>query len=253
MKLISWNVNGIRAVHKKELFMPLFSENPDILCIQETKAQEDVLPVELKEIKGYKFFMCSAEKKGYSGTAVWSKVAPMSLAYGFKKTGRDTEGRVIIAEYEKFFLYNIYFPNGGRGPEWVKRKIGFYEEFLSHAEKNRKKKEIIVCGDVNTAHREIDLARPKENSGVSGFLPEERAFLDKLVGKGYIDTLREFEKGAGKYTWWDYKTASRERNVGWRLDYVYVSENLKKDLKSAFIMQQIMGSDHCPIGIEIKD
>jgi exodeoxyribonuclease-3 len=252
MRILSWNVNGIRAVHNKGLFLPLFADGPDIVCVQETKAQDDVFPRELKEIEGYNFYLCSAEKKGYSGTALWTKQKPGSVKYGFGKKEFDSDGRIITADYGKFILYDIYFPNGGRGPEWVEHKLGFYEEFLRQAEKNRKKgKGIIACGDVNTAHREIDLARPKENEKNTGFLPEERAFLDKLVSRGYIDTFREFNKEAGNYTWWDYKTAARERDIGWRIDYFYINEELKNKLKSAFIMKDVMGSDHCPIGIEI--
>ena len=253
MKLISWNVNGIRAVNNKGLFFPLFNSIPDIVAVQETKAQEDVFPPDLKNVKGYHLFLSSAEKKGYSGTALWTKTKPLDVAYGFGKKEFDSDGRIIIAEYEKFFLYNIYFPNGGRGPEWVEHKLKFYEEFLKHAEKNRKKgKGIIACGDYNTAHKEIDLARPKENEHTTGFLPEERAFLDKLTAAGYIDTFREYNKEPGNYTWWDYKTAARERNIGWRIYYFFVSRELKPAMKKAAIMDDVLGSDHCPVSLEIK-
>lgn len=251
MYLISWNVNGIRAVHNKGLFLPLFESNPDIVCVQETKAQEDVFPKDLKELPGYNFYLCSAGKKGYSGTGLWAKEKPISVKYGFDKKEFDDSGRIIIAEFKDFYLYNIYFPNGGRGPEWVEHKLKFYEEFLRNAEKNRKKKEIIVCGDVNTAHREIDLARPKENENSTGFLPVERAFLDKLVSKGYVDTFREFNKEGQNYTWWDYKTGARARNVGWRIDYFYISSGLSKKLKGAGIMTDVQGSDHCPVWMKI--
>ncbi len=251
MYLISWNVNGIRAVHKKGLFLPLFDKKPDIVCVQETKAQDDVFPKDLKEIPGYNFYLCSADKKGYSGTAVWSKEKALSVRYGFGKKEFDDAGRIIIAEYKDFFLYNIYFPNGGRGPQWVDHKMEFYGEFLRDAEKNRKKKEIAVCGDVNTAHKEIDLARPKQNEDNTGFLPIERAFLDKLVSAGYVDTFRENNKAPGNYTWWDYKTGARARNVGWRIDYFYLTTALAKKLKDSGIMADVMGSDHCPIWIKI--
>lgn len=253
MKIISWNVNGIRAVSKKGLFFPLFNSMPDIVAVQETKAQDDVFPLDLKNIKGYHFFLSSAEKKGYSGTALWTKTKPLNVIYGFGKREFDSDGRIIIAEYEKFFLYNIYFPNGGRGPEWVRHKLKFYEEFLKHAEKNRKNgKGIIACGDYNTAHKETDLARPKENEGTTGFLPEERAFLDKMVSQGYIDTFREFCEGGGNYTWWDYKTAARERNTGWRIDYFFISRDLRGAVKEALIMKDVLGSDHCPVSLELK-
>jgi exodeoxyribonuclease III len=251
VRLISWNVNGIRAVHNKGLFLPLFESKPDIVCVQETKAQEDVFPKDLKELPGYNFFLCSAEKKGYSGTGLWAKEKPISVKYGFGKKEFDNSGRIIIAEFKDFYLYNIYFPNGGRGPEWVEHKLKFYEEFLRNAEKNRKKKEIIVCGDVNTAHKEIDLAHPRENENSTGFLPVERAFLDKLVSKGYVDTFREYNKEGQNYTWWDYKTGARARNVGWRIDYFYISSGLVKKLKGAGIMSEVLGSDHCPVWIKI--
>lgn len=253
MKLISWNVNGIRAVHNKGLLLPFIDkENPDMFCVQETKAQEDTFPEELKNIKGYNFYMSSAVKKGYSGTALWSKQKPVNVKYGLGKPEFDDEGRTIIAEYETFFLYNIYFPNGGRGPEFVEKKLAFYEEFLKNAEKNRKKKNIVVCGDVNTAHKEIDLARPKENRETSGFLPQECAFLDKLMSKGYLDTFRMFDKDGNNYTWWDYKSGARQRNIGWRIDYFYVNEELKAKVKSAGILSEVMGSDHAPVVLEIK-
>jgi len=251
MHLISWNVNGIRAVHNKGMFLPLFDLKPDILCVQETKAQDDVFPGELKEIPGYNFYLSSAERKGYSGTAMWSKEKPAGVTYGFGKKQFDDAGRTIIAEFDGFYLYNIYFPNGGRGPQWVDHKMEFYEAFLKHAERNRKKKEIVVCGDVNTAHKEIDLARPKENAKSTGFLSIERAFLDKLVSKGYVDTFREKNKEAGNYTWWDYKTGARARNTGWRIDYFYVTPGLAKKIKSAGIMKDTPGSDHCPVWIKI--
>ena len=174
-----------------------------------------------------------------------------SVKYGFGIKKFDSDGRILITEHRDFFLYNIYFPNGGRGPEWVDFKMEFYEVFLKHAEKNRKKKEIIVCGDVNTAHKEIDLARPKENEKSTGFLPVERAFLDKLIKSGYIDTFREFNKEQGNYSWWDYKTGARARNIGWRIDYFYISSGLKKKLKNAGIMADVMGSDHAPVWMEI--
>jgi exodeoxyribonuclease-3 len=255
MKLLSWNVNGMRAVHKKGLLLPLLDLGYDIVCLQETKVEEPQLPVELTgNVKGYHAYFCSSEgKKGYSGTALYSKYEPISVKKGFGISRFDSEGRIIIAEYKPFVLYNIYFPNGNKGPERLNYKMEFYEEFLRHAEKNRGKgKEIIVCGDINTAHKPVDLARPKENEHVSGFLPEERAFLDRLVSAGYIDTFRSFNKNGDNYSWWDVKTAARNRNVGWRIDYFYISEGLKSMLKDAFILKDVMGSDHAPVGIELR-
>ncbi len=252
MIILSWNVNGIRAAHKKGALAPLFRERPDITCLQEIKALREQVPDEIHNFEGYHKFYNPAEKKGYSGTALFTIQKPREVKYGFGVKKFDTEGRVIIAEYEKFMLYNIYFPNGKSGPARLKYKMDFYGEFLRRVEKEGKKgKKIVVCGDVNTAHKEIDLARPKENAKISGFLPEERAFLDKFISKGYIDTFREFNSEAGHYTWWDMMTRARERDVGWRIDYFYISKNLREKLKNAFIFKNIMGSDHCPIGIEL--
>jgi exodeoxyribonuclease III len=253
-KILSWNVNGIRAVYKKGLFLPLFENNPDILCIQETKAEENQLVKELREIQGYYSYFSSAEKKGYSGVCIYSKEKPEKVETGFGIKEFDNEGRILIVYYTNFVLFNIYFPNGKASKERLKYKMDFYDAFLESADMLKKKgKNIIVCGDVNTAHTELDLARPKENEDVSGFLPEERSWLDKLISHGYTDTFRIFMKEGGHYSWWDYKTGARERNTGWRIDYFFVSNNAKDKIKSAFIMKDIMGSDHCPVGIEFEE
>ncbi|MEK6794123.1 MAG: exodeoxyribonuclease III [Spirochaetota bacterium] len=253
MKIISWNVNGIRAAQKKGIIPWIAKVSPDILCLQETKAHPDQLTQDLKEIDGYTSYFSSAEKKGYSGVAVYTKKNPDSVDHGFGEKRFDSEGRIICARYAGFTLYNIYYPNGKASPERLKYKMEFYDAFLAHAQKRRKNGErIVVCGDVNTAHTEIDLARPKENEDSSGFLPEERAWIDKLIAAGYIDTFRLFEKGPDHYTWWDLKTRARERNIGWRIDYFFVSEELKASVKKAFIMPDVEGSDHCPIGVEIE-
>ncbi len=251
IKILSWNVNGLRAVHKKG-FLDWFGKvNPDILCIQETKAHEEQLPDELKNISGYNSYFCSGERKGYSGVALYTKEKPISIKKSFGDAKFDNEGRILIAEYPGFYLFNIYFPNGKASPERLKFKMEFYDAFLDYANKLKKKgNKIIVCGDVNTAHKEIDIARPKENSTVSGFLPEERAWIDRFIEKGYIDTFRIFNQEPNNYTWWDMVTRARERNVGWRIDYFFVSENTKDEIKDAFILPDVMGSDHCPIGIE---
>jgi len=253
LRILSWNVNGIRAVYKKGFLQWLMTNKPDILCIQETKASEEQLPDDLRNIQGYHTFYVSAEKKGYSGVALLSKEEPSRIEPGWGVDTFKREGRTVIADYENFLLMNIYFPNGKASPERLKYKMDFYESFLDYVDglKNQGKK-LIICGDVNTAHKEIDLARPKENETVSGFLPEERAWIDKLLSHGYIDTFRMFEEGGGHYSWWDYKTRARERNVGWRIDYFLVSENLEHHIQSAFILSDVMGSDHCPIGIELK-
>jgi len=251
--ILSWNVNGIRSAHKKGLVEWLLKENPDILCLQETKASEEQLPDEIKKIDGYLSFFSSAEKKGYSGVALYTRQKPASVLHDFRPFRLDDEGRIIIADYGSFILFNIYFPNGKASPERLKYKMRFYDVFLDYADKLKAKgKKIVMCGDVNTAHREIDLARPKENSKVSGFLPEERAWMDKLVAHGYIDTFRMFDRSPGKYTWWDLKSGARKRNVGWRIDYFFVSENLKRSVRSSFILPEVTGSDHCPVGIHLS-
>jgi len=252
IRIISWNVNGIRAVHKKGFLDWLYKEKPDILCLQETKAQEEQLPFDLKNVQGYYVHFSSAQRKGYSGVAIYTKLKQESIETGFGIEKFDNEGRIQIVDYKSFILFNIYFPNGKASRERLKYKMDFYDAFLAYADKLKKKdKKIIICGDVNTAHKEIDLARPKENQKISGFLPEERAWIDKFISHGYIDTFRMFNQKPGQYTWWDFKSKARERNVGWRIDYFYVSENLKQNVKSSEILSNVMGSDHCPISLEI--
>ncbi|MEK7582086.1 MAG: exodeoxyribonuclease III [Patescibacteria group bacterium] len=254
MYLVSWNINGIRAVHKKNKILPLFiSENPDILAFQEIKAEFNQIPEEIKDIKGYfSYFAPSKVKKGYSGVAVYTKIKPDKVEYGIGIRKFDDEGRVLELHFKDFIFFNIYFPNGGGGPERLAYKLEFYDAFLSHIEKLKKKgKSIIFCGDVNTAHEEIDLARPKENEENTGFLPEERAWIDELIYHGYIDTFRHFNSHKkNTYTYWDMKTRARDRNVGWRIDYFFVSGDLTKKIKSAGILPEIYGSDHCPIYLE---
>ena len=254
LRLLSWNVNGIRAVHKKGFVDWLLTEDPDILCLQETKAAPEQLSEELLNIKGYKsFFSSSIVKKGYSGVAIYTKEDPIKVEHGFGIPKFDDEGRIIIAHYKEFVLINIYYPNGKARAERLQYKMDFYDAFLEYVNKLIKKnKKLIICGDVNTAHKEIDLARPKENSKVSGFLPIEREWLDKFLSNGYHDTFRIFNDEPENYTWWDQLTRARDRNVGWRIDYFFVSDNFKKNVKDAFIMPDVMGSDHCPVGIEIE-
>lgn len=253
IKILSWNVNGIRAVHKKGNLAEVFQLQPDILCIQETKIQPDQLTDDLLNIAGYHAYFESGDRKGYSGVALYSKQEPKELKTGFGIEKFDIEGRIQIADYDDFILFNIYFPNGKGSKERLQYKMDFYDAFLDHVDrlKNAGRK-IVVTGDVNTAHKEIDLARPKENEKVSGFLPEERAWIDKFLSHGYLDTFRMFNQEPGQYTWWDMKSRARERNIGWRIDYFYVSENLKDNVKAAYILPEIMGSDHCPIGIDLE-
>lgn len=252
MKILSWNVNGIRSAAKKGLIEWVLNVQLDILCLQETKAEPGQLTKELREIPGHASYFSSAEKKGYSGVAVYTKREPLSIKNGMGIERFDNEGRVLIAEYQNFVLYNVYFPNGKQSPERLAFKMDFYEAFLDMLKKEKKKgKALIVCGDVNTAHTEIDLARPKENEKVSGFLPEERAWIDRFLGSGFIDTFRMFKNEGGHYTWWDMKSGARARNVGWRIDYFFIDAIHAPCIKNAFIMNDIQGSDHCPTGIEL--
>jgi len=246
-------VNGIRAVLKKGFVEWFWREQPDILCIQETKAQEEQIPDTIRKAEGYYTYFASAERRGYSGVGFLTRQKPKRIRKGLGIKKFDKEGRVIIADYERFSILNVYFPNGKISKERLRYKMAFYDAFLEYVVNLKNKgQRLIVCGDVNTAHTEIDLARPKENAKVSGFLPEERAWIDKFLSHGFIDTFRLFNKAGGNYTWWDLKTRARERNVGWRIDYFYIGSHLRRRLRSAFILSDVMGSDHCPIGIEIN-
>jgi exodeoxyribonuclease-3 len=222
------------------------------LCLQETKASPEQLGKGIREVTGYSSYFSSAEKKGYSGVALYSKPAPVLFKNGLGIQRFDIEGRTIMAEYNDFILFNVYFPNGKQSPERLAYKMDFNDEFMKLAVSCiRKGKAVIVCGDVNTAHREIDLARPKENEKVSGFLPEERAWIDGFLASGFTDTFRMFVQEGGHYTWWDLKSGARARNVGWRIDYFFIDTAHSSRIKNAFIMPDAQGSDHCPIGIEI--
>jgi exodeoxyribonuclease-3 len=253
LRLVSWNVNGFRAVYKKGFLDWLHKESPDILCLQETKAEEAQIQKELKEVEGYHWTFCSSKaKKGYSGVALFSKEKPKQVTEGFGKDAFDIEGRTLVAEFPGFTLCNVYFPNGKSGDVRQQYKMDFYRHFQDFVTGLRKQgKSVIVCGDVNTAHKEIDIARPKENSTISGFLPEERAWIDGFLASGFVDTLRLFNQKPGQYSWWDMKSGARARNVGWRIDYFYASEDLKPKVKDAWISPEVMGSDHCPIGMEL--
>ncbi len=253
MKVLSWNVNGLRAAAKKGFFEWLKKTSPDVLCLQEIKVQLDQLDPPLINPPGYCGFFNPAERKGYSGVATYAKQKPLQIQKGFGIAKFDSEGRVLMTDHGDFLLFNIYFPNGKMGSDRLDYKMEFYEELLTRFDglKNRGKK-LVICGDYNTAHKEIDLARPKENEKISGFLPIERAWMDKLVAHGYVDTFRHFNKEPGHYSWWDMVTRARERNVGWRIDYHFVSENLLPHLTHAWIMPEVMGSDHCPVGVELS-
>jgi exodeoxyribonuclease-3 len=250
MKMVSWNVNGIRAIVKKDFLGWFNSVNADIVCTQETKATLAQYPQELTQMPDYNFYCASAVKKGYSGVAVWTKQKPISVKYGVDNKEFDSEGRVLRLDFKKFIFFTVYFPSGGASNARLQFKLKFYDFFIDYLSKI-KNKDIIIGGDFNTAHTAIDLARPKENEKCSGFMPIEREKLDELIAGGFVDTFRQFNSQGENYTWWDYKTSARQRNVGWRLDYFFVNKRASKYLKDAEIYPQVMGSDHCPISIDI--
>lgn len=252
-KLLSWNVNGIRAAEKKGFLDWLSASNADIIAIQETKAHPDQLSPDLLSPAGFRSSWNAAEKKGYSGTVIYSRTPPIKVVLGLGDPRFDTEGRVIIHEYDPFVFFNIYFPNGGRGAEWVAHKLAFYKRFLEVAVTYMQARiPVIVTGDFNTAFAEIDLARPKENVDHSGFMPEERAGLGEFFETGLIDTFRHLHPDTIKYSWWDMVTRARERNVGWRLDYFMVSPDLKNKIQAADIHDDVLGSDHCPVSLVLS-
>jgi exodeoxyribonuclease-3 len=264
MKLISWNVNGIRAVNNKHLFVPFVRKhNPDILCLQETKAERGQAEIDLPEYE--EFWNSSSGKKGYAGTAIFTKHKPLSVLLGFPETilkkykglkdaygDPDQEGRVIAAEFEKFFVVNVYTPNAK--PDLSRlplREKQWDPAFLAYCKELEKKKPVIFCGDLNVAHTEDDLANPKANIGEHGFTDEEREGIDKIIAAGFVDTFRLFTKGNGHYSWWSHFANARARNVGWRIDYFFVSKTLKNKVKAANILPEVMGSDHCPVVLEL--
>ncbi|MFC1480334.1 exodeoxyribonuclease III [Candidatus Omnitrophota bacterium] len=251
MRIFSWNVNGIRSVAGKGFPGWFRKESPDILCLQETKAHPEQLEQSHVIPEGYLAYWNNPERKGYAGVSVFTKAKPAIVKKDFPPGSFNTEGRTLILNFKDFILINVYFPNGGMGPLRLEYKLDFYEKLLKFVN-GIKNRNIVICGDFNTAHKEKDLARPKQNEMFSGFLPEEREWMDKFVSCGYVDTFRHFNAGAGHYTWWDYKTRARQRNVGWRIDYFFVTKKMIPRVKKAFIMPDIEGSDHCPIGIELK-
>ncbi|WP_018248543.1 exodeoxyribonuclease III [Orenia marismortui] len=254
MKIYSWNVNGIRAVAKKGFLDWVDEERPDILCLQEIRIQKEQLQKKLKNIDGYYSYFNYGERKGYSGVAIYSKEEALSIEKGIGIDKFDEEGRVITAKYPNFTLVNIYFPNGRSSKERLQYKLDFHEAILNYCNELRAKgKKVIVCGDYNIAHKEIDLKNPDSNKDKSGFLPIERKWIDKIIEHGYVDTYREFYPDTEKYSWWSYRTRARERNAGWRIDYHFVSEDLMEQVQSAEILNDVMGSDHCPVLLELAD
>jgi exodeoxyribonuclease-3 len=255
--LISWNVNGIRAAHKKGFLDWLEQTAPDVLCLQETKIQDHQLTEEMRHPPGgYHAYYSHATRPGYSGTAIYSRIEPLNVVEGFGVDRFDCEGRTLMAEFEEFILYGMYYPNGTSGAERLQYKMDFYHAFLNDHIKPlqaQTDKPIVLTGDFNTAHFAIDLARPKENENVSGFLPQERAWMDELVDAGFVDTFRlKHPEEAARYSWWAMRTRARERNVGWRIDYFFTSESLKPYIVDADIHDQTEGSDHAPVVLELQ-
>ena len=254
MKIISWNVNGIRAIAKKNFFSDIASLNSDIICLQETKAQDHQVAETLEALSGYHIYSNSAERPGYSGTAVISKIKPLNIIKGINKKEHDTEGRVLCLEFDTYFLVNVYVPNSGS----ELKRLGYRQEwdksFFGYLKELEKAKPVVVCGDFNVAHKAIDIARPKENyNKTAGYMQEEIDGMDMFTGGGLADTFRRlYPDETERYSWWSYRAGARSKNIGWRIDYFLVSESLLPSLKNAFIMEEITGSDHCPVGIELK-
>ena len=255
LRLYSWNVNGLRAVHRKSQFLEWLSEaQPDILGLQETKCHPDQLPDEVRNPPGYYTYWASSSRPGYSGVALYSKREPLSVQYGLGIEAYDQEGRTIIADFGDFVFLTAYFPNGGRDHLRVPFKMQYKADFLATIEQFRAAgKPIVFCGDINTSHKEIDLARPRQNLNTTGFMPIERAWLDQVVSLGYLDTYRTlYPEATGAYTWWAVFTASRAKNVGWRLDYFFTSPDLLPVIADAAIHPDVMGSDHCPVSLTLN-
>ncbi|MFW5717781.1 MAG: exodeoxyribonuclease III [Spirochaetota bacterium] len=251
-RILSWNVNGIRAVMKKRFLEWFRTESPDILCLQETKASPEQLTQDLLEPEGYHAYWASAQKRGYSGVAVYTREKPLDVAtMGLERF--DAEGRVLQLEYPDFVLITAYFPNSQDGGRRLDYKLDFCDSILGICnELGRQDKRVVLCGDYNVAHKPIDLARPKENEKSPGYLPEERAWMDRFVGSGYVDTFRMFNAEGENYTWWSYLTKGRERNVGWRIDYHCVNRTAMPLVKEAKILSDVMGSDHCPVEVTME-
>jgi len=254
MKLISWNVNGVRAVVKKGFLDWLDQAQPDILCLQETKAHVDQLAAEILTDHGYHTYWHSGERRGYSGVATFCKEEPLYVQEGLGIERYDAEGRVLVTEHENFLLYNIYFPNGQKDNERLQYKLDFYDDLLPIInEQVESGNNVVVTGDWNTAHHSIDLARPKQNVNTSGFMPIERKKLDMFVENGWIDTFRLFHQEGERYSWWTYRFGARERNVGWRIDYFFVNEGFVDNVEDADIHDEVVGSDHCPVSLELSE
>lgn len=253
MKIISWNVNGIRAITKKDFFADVNDMNPDILCLQETKAQDEQVKEALHPLEGYHIYSNSAEKKGYSGVAILSRTAPLAVARGMGLEEHDSEGRILCAEYEKYFVVSVYVPNSGSELKRLSYRQEWDKAFFSYLKRLEEKKPVIVCGDFNVAHRDIDLARPKANyNKYAGYMQEEIDGMDRFVEGGLIDSFRHLNpERTDAYSWWSYRAGARGKNIGWRIDYFLLSHSLLNELKNAEILSDVMGSDHCPVAIEM--
>lgn len=255
LQLISWNVNGLRAVIKKDFFQTVKALDADILAVQETKLQEKQVTEAMRSVPGYtSYWSFSTVKKGYSGVAVYTRMTPNDVRYGMGIEEFDQEGRILELHFDDFIFFNVYFPNGQMSDERLQFKLDFYDQFFSYADAYRSTgKSLIICGDFNTAHNEIDLKNPKANENTSGFLRIERDWIDRIIENGYVDTFRHFYPDRVKYSWWTYRFKARERNIGWRLDYFFVSRDLMENnrVKDAFINNDIFGSDHCPVGVRL--
>lgn len=254
MRLVSWNVNGIRAAMKKDFVQSLVAMETDVLCLQETKAQDEQVAEALAGINDYYLYSNSAEKKGYSGTAVLSKIEPLSVQYDMNVEEHDQEGRVIAVEFEDFYLVTVYTPNSGNGLKRLDYRQQWDADFLTYLKQLEKQKPVVVCGDLNVAHRDIDLARPKPNYNKSaGYTQIEIDGLDNLIAAGFVDTFRDQYPEEVKYSWWSYRAGARAKNVGWRIDYFMVSSNLRGRVIAADILNEVMGSDHCPVLLDLSD
>lgn len=251
MKIISWNVAGLRSCFKKGLLDFMKKEEADCFCFQEVKCQKGQFPKELEKLKGYESFHSIAKKKGYAGVSTYTKVKPINVIYGIGKEEFDSEGRMLTLEFKEFFLVNAYFPHTQRELKRLDFKLRFNKCFIEFCKKLEKTKPVVVGSDFNVAHKEIDLKNPKQNEKNAGFTIEERRWFDSLLSEGFIDTFREFNKGPGNYTWWTFRNNARERNIGWRVDYFMVSKKLREKLKKSIILKDVFGSDHAPIFLEI--
>lgn len=253
MRIISWNVNGIRAAEKRGFVDWMQATGADIVCVQETKAAPDQLSMFLREPEGLYANWCIAERAGYSGVATFSRQQPLDVVRGISNTRFDAEGRVLATHFPEFMLYNVYFPSGTSGPERVSYKLDFYAALLEHLRLDiAAGKRIVLVGDVNTSYAEIDLARPRENRQTSGFMPEERRALGAFFEAGFVDSFRHLYPDTAKYSWWSLRSGARSRNIGWRLDYVLVSANMRGAIVEAEILNDVTGSDHCPVSVTLR-